>query len=437
MRNRPATVALVLALLAYPPVSTAVEVERASLFARATYGHAAEFDEPVMAELELLPALTLSWSERLSVTASLRLRVDGRDRLMPGEPALDTYSEASRPLALGTAGTLEIRDLFVETVRDNRVIRLGKQQIAWGRLDGIKVLDLLNPRDFREFILADLDESRIGLWSLYVDQALGNWRAELAVIPDPTGHAIPDSGAWFELRAPRFRYGSETGVASPTVTTATPGIEAGNTAVGIRLTRRFGRTGSSIVAYTGVDPEPLGRVVSQSSLPVLERYYERQQAFGFSLERGAGPFVFRTEHVYFPDRRFNIRSDAQLATTRADNYRGALAVDASGPWDLFLNAQFLVDIARDAPADLVRPRRDRILTLFLGRSFDYDRLSAELRWYRSIGDDGSMTQFELGYRFRNGTRLVASLAKFRGQPGGLFGQFEGLGRVALRIEHLF
>lgn len=437
MRIRSIATVLVLAQLVCPRGLNAFEIDRASLFARATYAHAAELDIPITAELELEPALTLAWSERLSVTASLRLRLDGRDRLAPGEPTLDTYAAASRPLALGTVGTLEIRDLFIQSVREQRVIRLGKQQIAWGRLDGLKVLDLLNPQDFREFILEDLEESRIGLWSLYVDQALGDWRAELAVIPDPTGHSIPDRGAWFELRAPRFRYGNDLTSPSIAVRTATPGFQTGNTAIGIRLSRRFGRTGSSLVAYSGLDPEPLGRVLSSATSPVLERFYERQDAFGFSLERGAGPFVVRTEHVYFPDRSFNSRADAQLATTRADNYRGVLAIDASGPWELFLNAQFLVDVVRDAPADLIRPRRDRILTLFLGRSFDYDRLTAELRWYRSIDDDSSMAQFELGFRFRNGTRAVASLVKFRGGADGLFGQFQGLGRLAVRLEHLF
>jgi len=43
----------------------------------------------------------------------------------------------------------------------------------------------------------------------------------------------------------------------------------------------------------------------------------------------------------------------------------------------------------------------------------------------------------LGYRFRSATRIAVSAAEFRGAPGGLFGQFEGHGRVALRLEHLF
>lgn len=437
MYRRPSTLCLALACLALAEASAALETERSSLLARATWGHATEPDEPLMAELELQPSLTLSWSERISITGSLRIRLDGEDRLAPGEPPLATYAPPSRPLALGTAGTLEIRDLYIEAVHDQGLVRLGKQQIAWGRLDGLKVLDVLNPRNFREFILEDLPESRIGLWSLYVDRALGDWRAELAVIPDPTGHAIPGPGAWFELRAPRFRYGSSADAQPVAVTTATPELDAGNAAVGVRLSRRFGRTGSSVVAYSGLDPEPLGRVSPPGSTPVLERYYERRDAVGLSLERGAGPFVIRTEHVYFPDRRFNTREGAELATTRADHYRGAVSVDFDAPWSLFVNAQFLVDVVRDAPAGLVRPRRDRITTLFLRRSFDYDRLIAELRWYRSIDDDGSMAEFELGYRFRNGTRLLASLAGFGGRSGGLFGQFEGRGRVALRLEHLF
>ena len=68
---------------------------------------------------------------------------------------------SSRPYRIGDAGTAEIRDAYLEFGLDNGLLRIGKQQIVWGRLDGIKVLDTVNPQDFREFILDDFDDSRI------------------------------------------------------------------------------------------------------------------------------------------------------------------------------------------------------------------------------------------------------------------------------------
>jgi len=45
-------------------------------------------------------------------------------------------------------------------------LRLGKQQIVWGETDGLKLLDVMNPQNFREFILDEFEDSRLPLWSV-------------------------------------------------------------------------------------------------------------------------------------------------------------------------------------------------------------------------------------------------------------------------------
>jgi hypothetical protein len=42
--------------------------------------------------------------------------------------------------------------------------RLGKQQIVWGTADGIKLLDIINPTDFRHFVQDPFEDSRIPVW---------------------------------------------------------------------------------------------------------------------------------------------------------------------------------------------------------------------------------------------------------------------------------
>jgi len=40
-------------------------------------------------------------------------------------------------------------------------VRLGRQQIVWGEAIGTFVTDVVNPKDFREFVLPDFSELRI------------------------------------------------------------------------------------------------------------------------------------------------------------------------------------------------------------------------------------------------------------------------------------
>ena len=413
------------------------DVERAALEARLTYGYGYDASLSMQGLLELAAGLEVSTSDSTSVVASGRFRLDAADDLEPGRPTRSSYSKGSQSARIGDNGTAELRDFYIELRSENGLTRVGKQQIVWGRLDGIKVLDLVNPQNFREFIMEDFGDSRIGLWSAYFDYSFGAFRGELAIVPDGTGHAIPDPGSWFELSAPRFRYGVPAGQPTPAISTESPGHGAHESALGLRISRAFSRLEVSAVGYTGIDPEPLGRLISVEGSPVLERYYKRRDAFGFSAETGIGPMVLRTEYAFQPGRAFNAWRDGRLTTVNIDQHRGAIAFDLDAPLGLFVNAQYLVDTLENAPAGLVRPRTDRVGTLFLRRTFLYDALTVGARWYHSFGDGDNLAALRLEYSASDATTLSLAVEAFSGSDAGLFGQFSERDRIVVGIEHTF
>jgi len=61
---------------------------------------------------------------------------------------------------------------------------LGRQQNVWGKADGLKVLDLVNPQDFRELILDDFDDSRIPLWAVNAEIPVAEVVVPLVWIPE-------------------------------------------------------------------------------------------------------------------------------------------------------------------------------------------------------------------------------------------------------------
>jgi len=426
-------------LLAFPVAMPclAAEVDSASLTTDLSYGYSQTANKTMQGLIELLPSLDVALADSTSLVASARLRADAKDELEPGRPNLDTYAPGSRPLELGNTGTAELWDFYVEFQSRNGLSRLGKQQIVWGRLDGIKVLDLVNPQDFREFILDDFGDSRISLWSAYLDYTLGNWRVEFALIPDATGHAIPREGAWFELTAPRFRYGAEPGQPSLPVTTDEPRHSLGEAAAGLRLSRQFNTLELALVAYSGNDPEPLGRLVSAAGGPTIERFYERRNAFGFSVDMVLGPAVLRAEYAYQPDRMFNTRSPGLLETALLDQHRGAVGIDIDGPLGIFVNMQYLADTVDAAPADLVRPDRDRIATLYLRRSFAYDSVALAARWYHSFTDGDDLAALSVEYAVNDATSVELAAQFFTGVEDGLFGQFTARDRITLSLRNTF
>lgn len=427
-------IVLVLATLAGVLAETARAATYLSMPAALRYGYAVDADEPLEASVRLVPeleALTDQWRFKVSG----RLEGDAEDLLEPGRPTFDTYTSMSRPRQLGDWGRLELRDAYLEAPFGRNLVRVGKQQIVWGNLDGIKVLDVLNPQRFREFILEPFAASRIGTWSAYFDLLLGDWRAELAFIPDVTTHEIPQPGAWFELTAPRFRYGAAPGDPVPPQSLQRPTVSDGTSA--LRLSRRVAGVDLGLVALTGLDHEPLGRIVLDGGSPSLQQFYERRALYGLQAETALAGLVLRLEASYQPERTFNTRQDAWLDTTRLDQWRVAAALDIDAPFGIFVNLQYLHDQVLKAPDELVRPAIDRVVTAFARRRFFSETLLLELRWYGELEQDDGMARAVLEYQLGGNTRLRLAGDHFYGPQSGLFGQFEARDRVTLAIEHTF
>ncbi|MEM1110651.1 MAG: DUF1302 family protein [Pseudomonadota bacterium] len=373
------------------------------------------------------------------LVAAARLRLDAEDELEPDEPEFENYSSISKPITLGDAGTLELRDVYYEHRLDAGLVRLGKQQIVWGSLDGLKILDVVNPQTFREFILDDLGNSRIPLWSAYTDLTIGNWRAEFTWIPDITSHDIPEAGAWFELTAPRFRFGTpvDAGGGRLPGTTDRDADWWDDSAFGMRLSTMVGGVDISAQAYTGRDHEPLGRVSNARGLLRVERFYERREVFGAAAEASLGSVVLRGEFSYQPDRTFNTRGALGLNTVELDQTTVGVGADIDLPFNILSNVQFVLDTIADAPAALVRPDEDQILTVFLRRQFIYDTLRTEFRWYHSLTDYDDTVVLTGRYELADNTSIYLSGEWFSGSREGLFGQFNDRDRIYAGITHYF
>lgn len=67
-----------------------------------------------------------------------------------------------------------LRELYVDTKEGKMSWRLGKQQVVWGKADGVKFLDIINPTDFRHWGQDNMADSRIPLWMITGEYAIGD-----------------------------------------------------------------------------------------------------------------------------------------------------------------------------------------------------------------------------------------------------------------------
>lgn len=67
-----------------------------------------------------------------------------------------------------------LRELYVDTKEGRMSWRVGKQQVVWGKADGVKFLDIINPTDFRHWGQDSMADTRIPLWMITGEYAVGD-----------------------------------------------------------------------------------------------------------------------------------------------------------------------------------------------------------------------------------------------------------------------
>ncbi len=99
-----------------------------------------------------------------------------------------------------------LRELYADFAVSEWNIRLGKQQVVWGTADGIKLLDIINPTDYREMAQNAMEDSRIPIWMLNAERNIGDSGNIQFIVSENRKNAIPglnrdgDSGHPFIMK---------------------------------------------------------------------------------------------------------------------------------------------------------------------------------------------------------------------------------------------
>jgi len=78
-----------------------------------------------------------------------------------------------------------LRELYVDTTLGDWDLRIGKQQVVWGTADGAKLLDIINPTDYREMAQNTMAESRIPVWMATAEKYLENGANVQVILSQP------------------------------------------------------------------------------------------------------------------------------------------------------------------------------------------------------------------------------------------------------------
>lgn len=345
-----------------------------------------------------------------------------RDQNQPLVFLQDLPKEKDSPVAA-------IRELYFDIFLKNTDIRIGKQFVIWGVLEGVRVVDVINPINFRELILLPLLEYRVPLWTFKLDHYTSIGKFEFLWIPE-AAHDIPaPRGSEWELLQlpPNTRVQNKYGLRE--------------SEVGLKYNFQLLDTDLSLSYWYGWDPFPtIFRNVrlNSSQVPAFFPTFTRLTLYGGTFVKQVGPVIVKGELAYVPNKYFGIRSvdtngDGYLdnnGAVKKKHIRWGLGID----FNLFgadISPSFVQWVILDYEDRIIQHHYNSNFNLFIRRVFPQQSAVFSLLLIRLIDEKGDMyMQPKVTYNITDHFDIALGLDLFYGKPS-VFGPQSANGGVAI------
>jgi hypothetical protein len=392
-----------------------------------------------MLELDLQPEFDINAENGASWHGLFRIRYDDRYRLDNNTSWQDGYSNLSKSALWGDSGEIELRELFLSMNLGDAYLTLGKQQIVWGKADGLKLLDVVDPQSFRKFILDEYEESRIPLWAANLEIPFDDNTLQIIWISDTTVHepAVPGSAYTFTSR--RFIPQVPTGVRVVEHDAELPATSLNDTDFGIRWSGyRSGWDYSLNYLYQYHDMPVLAtRLEVMPTGPVVhvEPRYERTHIVGATASKAFSDMTFRLESAYSTNRFFLSTTQTDVdGLESANELAYVLGADWYGFSDTLLSIQVFDSHLVGLSGPATRPKHDRTLTFLARRTYLNESLELRLNWFANRKDNDGLVRLKMTYDWTDNLSVWTGLDVFYGDEQGIFGQFDQNDRFFIGVE---
>ena len=342
----------------------------------------------------------------------------------------DFHTSPIDRLEAGDSFQAELRELYLDLLYDDFDIRLGRQQIVWGESIGLRILDVINPQDFREFILNDFIDARIPLWSLRVGYTLSDWTFEGLWLPDFEASRPADQGSEFQFRnVPLPALPVQPRPPLPSVQVGSvhqpEDWRLSDSEVGFRVTRFMRNMDLSLnYLYSWGDfPVPFRRVLGPNAFR-FEPRHERFHLIGGSFNYAFDVFVIRGEGGLRLGEHFVSGDPHDRDGIRQREFLSyVLGVDWTVNDNLMANVQFFQNVIFNAPGALVGESVENAVSLFLLSDFINETLRPQLLVLYGINFGDLLIRPQIRYDFSDYVSATIGADFFIGSRSGLFGQF--------------
>ena len=354
---------------------------------------------------KLRPYFSLTWDAKLGENWKTRISGKAFYDFAYGMKDSETFSDE---VLSELEKEAELREIYLEGSPFGSLdVKLGKQIVSWGVANSLRVVDVLNPTDDREFGMTDLEDIRLPINMTKLDYYIGDLKLEAVAV-----HEIK-----FNKSAP---FGSDFNPSTQKINEVIPESSAENTEYGLALIGTFSGWDASLHWAQYFDDTPHFKVTfipGIGAVPTLEQRHSRLTMGGATLSISSGNFIWKAEAAKLQGMEFALVTDKTFS--RTDVLVGS---EYSGWSDTSLTLEFGVQHLNDFDVKLEESPdsqlEDRIATTV---SFMQDYINQTLHlslvgmMIGKSGQDGGLNRMSLEYDVMDAFSVTGGVMLY--QPG--------------------
>jgi len=334
-----------------------------------------------------------------------------------------------------------MREIYLDLYFKSVDLRIGKQQVVWGKADGVFITDIVSPLNLTEFLLPDFDEIRIGVYAAKADYYFGNSTIEAIWKPIYAGNEYPPPGSiWHkppEFPAPpTYDYSKEK--IKPTLDNSEFYLKYSHSSSAIDFDLMGAYTwGSNPDMYIEkeFDVDSLGNPYLKGLLITPEHH--RQWVGGGSFTSTIKSFVIRGEAAYYDGTYFQTTDPTAPGALTQKNYvHYVVGLDYS-IGDLKLSTQFIQKVIFDYNDYIKDEQYGNTMTFLAHYDALRQTLHLELFCYVGLNYGDALIRPKITYDFSDSFSILLGSNIFMGDERGMFGRYNNNSMIYMKFKYNF
>ncbi len=347
-------------------------------------------------------------------------------------PMLYTYNTDSL--------NFNMRELYVDLYFKNFDLRVGKQQIVWGKADGVFITDIVSPLNLTEFLLPDFDEIRMGVNAVKLDYYIGSSTIEAIWVTNFTHTKAPQPGSiWYiqpEFPAPPTFDWSKAEIK--------PSLE--NTEGFLKYSAMTSIVDFELMGGYTWDDNPTMHVQKQIDMsqghPVLTGLnitpeYHRLYVAGGSFSSQIKGIVLRGEGAYYNGKYFQTEDPTAVDALSENDYLHYLVGLDFSIADIKFSTQFIQQYILDYNDFIVNEEIENTMTFMARYDMLRETLHLELFSYIGITNEDALIRPKITYDFDDSFSVLLGSNIFVGDEDGRFGRYQDNSMIYTKLKFNF